>query len=210
MQPSTDEDLDKLPHVIIASDDIWDPTILDHSIDIANDTYHPIMDPTIDEEEFTSVDECTPMTGIYQHHDRYGPNYICDLYHNECMNCLGFDLNTADNSYPLSSQCMIKDQDYEALCPYLLWLSIDHIKQMLVTTTQWFHNTYHIPFHKHCKSCFTTANVNQWNEPVATDTMFSDEPVRKVMPHLHRFSLGAILSTSTYMELLLIMISLIH
>ena len=28
MHPSTDE-----PHVIVTSDDIWDPTILDHSID---------------------------------------------------------------------------------------------------------------------------------------------------------------------------------
>ena len=29
---------------------------------------------------------------------------------------------------------MIKDQDYEALCPCLLWLSIEHIKHMLTTT----------------------------------------------------------------------------
>ena len=61
MQASMDEDLDKLPHVI-CSDDIWDPTILDHSIDIKNDIYHPGMDPRIDEEDFTSFDECTSMT----------------------------------------------------------------------------------------------------------------------------------------------------
>ena len=34
MQASMDEDLDKLPHVIITSDHIWDPTVLDHLIDI--------------------------------------------------------------------------------------------------------------------------------------------------------------------------------
>ena len=36
IQPSMDEDLDQLPHVIITSDDIWDPTVLDHLIDIEN------------------------------------------------------------------------------------------------------------------------------------------------------------------------------
>ena len=98
MQPSTDEDLDKLPHVIITSDDIWDPTVLDHSINIENYTCHPTMDSMIDEGEFVSLDECTYTTRTYLHHDSCGPNYISDVYHCECMNCSGFDLNTTDNS----------------------------------------------------------------------------------------------------------------
>ena len=72
---------------------------------------------------------------------------------------------------------MIKDQDYEALCPYLLSLPIDHIKHILITTTKWFCNVYHIPFHKYFKSCFPAANISHHNEPVTTDTMFSNEPV---------------------------------
>ena len=31
--------------------------------------------------------------------------------------------------------------------------------------------------HKHFKSCFSAANVSHRNEPIATDTMFSDEPM---------------------------------
>ena len=34
---------------------------------------------------------------------------------------------------------------------------------------------YHIPFHKHFKSCFLAANVSHCNEPVTTNTMFSNE-----------------------------------
>ena len=60
---------------------------LDYSIDIENDTHHPTMDPMIDEEEFASFDECTSMTRIYLHHDSYSPSYICEVYHNEQMNC---------------------------------------------------------------------------------------------------------------------------
>ena len=67
------------------------------------------------------------MTGSYLHHDGYGPGYICDVYHNEHINCSGFDLNTEDNSYHVSPQHMIKDQKYEVLYPYLLWLPIDHL-----------------------------------------------------------------------------------
>ena len=44
---------------------------------------------------------------------------------------------------------MVKDQDCEALHPNLVWVPIDHIKHTLATTTQWLHNAYCIPFHKH-------------------------------------------------------------
>ena len=74
MQASMDEDLYKLPHVIITSDDIWDPTVLDHLIDIENDIYHLGMDSNIDEEDFTSFDKHKSVTGSYLHHDRYSPD----------------------------------------------------------------------------------------------------------------------------------------
>ena len=82
------------------------------------------------------------MTGNYLHHDDYGPDYVCDVYHNECVTCSGFDFNTPDNSYHLSPQCILEDQDYEALHPYLLWLPIECVKHTLATTTQWFCNAY--------------------------------------------------------------------
>ena len=94
MKPPTDDKLDSLPHVIITSDDIWYPTVLDHLIDISNDIYHS----NIDEEEFAPLNECTSMTGSYLYHDDHGPNYVCDIYHNECVTHLGFDLNTTDTS----------------------------------------------------------------------------------------------------------------
>ena len=99
MHPSMDEDLDWLPHVIITSDDIWDPTVLDHLIDIKKDIYHPTMDSKIDDEDFISFYDCTSVTESYLHHDDYGPNYRCDVYDNKCVTCLGFDHNTANISY---------------------------------------------------------------------------------------------------------------
>ena len=113
----------------------------------------------------------------YFHHNDYGPSKVCDVYHIEHVTHSGFDLSITDNSYCLSPQHMIKDQDYEALCPYVLLLPIDHIKHTLSTTTQWLHSAYCIPIHKHFKCCFLAANVSCHNEPIATDTVCSDEPV---------------------------------
>ena len=62
------------------------------------------------------------------------------------------------------------------LHPYLLWLPIDHTKHALTTTTQRFHKAYHIPFCKHNKLCFPATSISHHNEPVTTDTMFSNEP----------------------------------
>ena len=87
MHPSTDEDLDHLPHVIATSDDIWDPSVLDYSIDIENNIYHPTMNSNINEEELASLDECTSVTGSYLHHDDYDSSYICGVYHNAHVTC---------------------------------------------------------------------------------------------------------------------------
>ena len=205
MHASMDEDLDHLPHVIVTSDDIWDPTVLDHLIDIENDIYNPTIDSNIDDEDFTSFDECTSATGSYLHHDYYGPNYICDIYHNECITCLGFDLNTTHNSYHLSPQHLIKDQDYEALHPYLLWLPIDHIRHTLDKVVLQCRSHPILQ-----KSCFPATNVSHHNKLVTTDSMISDEPVLRSNATTVQISLGVLLSTLMSMELLLIMISPVH
>ena len=81
-------------------------------IDHENDLYHPAIDPKIDEEEFGSFDEFTFVTRAYLHHDSYSPDYVCDVYPNECMNCFGFDLNTTDNMYHLSPNVLLRSQGY--------------------------------------------------------------------------------------------------
>ena len=138
IHPSADEDLDNLPHVIVTSDDIWDPTILDHLIDIENDIYHPAMDPMIDKKILYLL--MTPHPGLEHIYIMIVTSVIMSMMSTTMNKSTTWNLI----SIPLMiliiyPQCMIKDQDYEALCPSLLWLPIDHIKQTLATTTQWFH-----------------------------------------------------------------------
>ena len=109
---------------------------------------------------------------------------------------MGFDLNTANNSYCFSPQHLIKDQDYETLCLYLIWLPINHIKRTLATTTDIL---------SHIALLSMSLII-----VVATDTMFSNEPVLGSNTTVVQIFIGIILSTLMYMELLLIVISLVH
>ena len=70
----------------------------------------------------------------------------------------------------------IKEPEYEALRSKMGWKPADVIKRTFAATTQFFRNTYRLPFRKHFKSRFPSANVSRRNETVATDTMYSDTP----------------------------------
>ena len=61
---------------------------LDHLIHTENDTNHLAMDSMVEEEELPSFDEHISVTGMYLYHDSCIPDYVCDVYHNEHMNCL--------------------------------------------------------------------------------------------------------------------------
>ena len=70
----------------------------------------------------------------------------------------------------------VKEPAYEALRSKLGWKPADVIKKTFAATTQFFRNSYRLPFRKHYKSRFPSANVSRRNETVATDTMYSDTP----------------------------------
>ena len=50
------------------------------------------------------------------------------------------------------------------------------IKKTFDVTTRWARCIEHLPFRKHFKSRFPALNVHRRNEPVATDTVYSDTP----------------------------------
>ena len=60
--------------------------------------------------------------------------------------------------------------------PISALVPIDHIKHTLATATSSF--TMHIAFDctDHFKPCFRATNISCHNEPVTTNTMFSDDP----------------------------------
>lgn len=61
-----------------------------------------------------------------------------------------------------------KEPDYESLQSRFAYVPVDMIKKTFAATTQWAHNIYCLPRHKHLKSRFPGLNVPWHNEPVAT------------------------------------------
>jgi hemerythrin superfamily protein len=71
---------------------------------------------------------------------------------------------------------MTLEPDYGQLCPHLGWLSIDAIKKMFERTTQLARMPMSTILKKRYKSPNPALNMRPSDEPVATDTIYSDTP----------------------------------
>jgi hypothetical protein len=63
-----------------------------------------------------------------------------------------------------------------ALWPNFGWLPLERVKQTIQNTTQFKRNVPGLPFCKHYRARWPAANIDRWNEDVATDTFISDTP----------------------------------
>jgi len=66
--------------------------------------------------------------------------------------------------------------DYQALMPMFGWLPTDVIQQTFAVTTQYARLPMSMLLKKRYKSPFPALNVHRRDEPVATDTIYSDMP----------------------------------
>ena len=70
----------------------------------------------------------------------------------------------------------INHPSFKDLRPNFGWAPVDVIQKTFQCTTQWARSIERYPFRKHFKSRFPALNVPRRNEPVATDTVYSDTP----------------------------------
>jgi hypothetical protein len=70
----------------------------------------------------------------------------------------------------------VKQPDYEAIRPLFGWLPVRTIKKTFDKTTQYARMPASTILKKHFKSQFPALNVKRCDEPVATDTVYSDTP----------------------------------
>jgi hypothetical protein len=66
--------------------------------------------------------------------------------------------------------------DYERLRRYFAWLPADVVKKTIQCTTQYARIPMSTLLQKHYKSPFPAANIHRRDEPIATDTVYSDTP----------------------------------
>ena len=147
IRPPTDYELENLPHVILTSDQDWDPNIFDNNINENSDDWYQI-------EDIPDNYESHPFTDKGQYTKR----------HLDTLELVIDNVNVKE-----------KAPDFEKLQPYFGWIPVDVIKKTYEVTTQYARSLHlYQDMRKHFKSRFPSLNVARRNEAVATDTIFSD------------------------------------
>ena len=198
IRPYTDLEWDTLPHVIWTSDEEWDPTVLDHTLtddeqwyDAISDLQEGILHSPFDtfgnycyceadihtfdagEELHTSVDDPDIL-----HDDDDNPTTLQDIVddtimaHDSHQHIFVQEHRTLRNPRLRNP----KPPDYEALRPFFLGAPASVVKHTFDATTQFARTNMGSLMKKHFKSPFPACNVARRNEPVATDTVYSDVP----------------------------------
>ena len=149
MKKPTLGDLEKYKHVIMTSDEKWDPSIFDNNPD------------PLDESPDEGTDEYDPELEIFT-----------------CLLDIADELKEPETPLLSVMRNFVnnKNPDYEKLRPYFGWVPAKRIRETLKNTTQWYKAEARFPLRKHYKTRFPAANVDRLNEKVATDTLISNTP----------------------------------
>ena len=166
IRPFTSKEWDDLPHVILTADVDWDPTIIDCELedgeewfDAMEDLPEPDPDPLFDEfgdyRHVHHVAQAMVNSNLIDNHVIKDYNDVLQLYN--------------QNLTPSKI-------DYESYRSKLAWLPVDVIKNTFERTTQFYRMPMGTYLKKRYKSPFPACNVHRRDEPVATDTVYSDTP----------------------------------
>ena len=206
IRPYTDHEFETLPHVIMTSDQDWDPSVLDCD---PNDVLHPPddIDATgkhaihdnfnqygeyMDRYVVTSVDindpileeKVLPMTMMFRHVDTLSEDDKPSVM-NEISGDIGEleEENISAQAEHIRSPLLNKprtikkvEPDFVALRPFFAYQPVEAIMHTWHNSTQFARVPMSTHLKRHFKSPFPAHNVTRRNEPVATDTVYSDTP----------------------------------
>ena len=147
----TEDELATLPHIIMTSDVPWDPSVHDHKFDDMEKFYDP-SEEVVDDSPF----------------DQYGEYRFRTVANHDIGKISNRDCFAIDQS-PVKP-------DFQSLRPMFGWFPAETIKRTFAATTQFARGRVSDTLKQHWRSRFPACNVKRRNEPVATDTVFSDTP----------------------------------
>ena len=161
IQGSTDDDLQQYPDVFFTSPDIWDASVLDHCIS-----------PALPEKIHQEADDSLLQDFMF---DEFGDQQVV-----HCLDVSWDSRPMETGEYSLHAhlhQTNPAEVDWKSLWHYYGWQT-EQVIQNTYKVTSKFGGI--VPQHdyikKHFKSSNHVFNIPRRNEPVATDTVFSDTP----------------------------------
>ena len=129
MKPPTQHDLDTLPHVILTSDEDWDPTVLDHEVDVESS---PLMDLP---DGFDFKEPRFDEHGIHcQSLFTFQPSPLTSELEPDPMS-LEDEITMMANLAIHEREVKVKPPDFEKLRPMFGWQPTEVIKRTFQATT---------------------------------------------------------------------------
>jgi hypothetical protein len=198
MHPFTDKEFKELPHVLWTSEDDWDPTSFDSVISDDPNWYEAEPSPPLPDPMYDEYGEFRGRVHINQHEWQVHyfnalntkPSSDNDDFHNALEqfvddpdSVIDLVIYRANRAHYVCDHetveaapkfVMTSEPDYGQLRPHLSWLPIDAIKKMFEHTTQLARMPMRTILKKRYKSPNPALNVHPRDEPVATDTIYSD------------------------------------
>ena len=176
----TEMELASLPHIIMTSDNDWDPSIYDNDITDL-EAFH---DVTVEDP----IHEHFNQYGEYRHRTVATHNIIEEDEFFDANDYMDYDDQVDDvidtlqpeivaDIYNVSvTEVSSREPNYEVLRPLFGWAPTATIKRTFAVTTRFARGRVSDTLKQHWRSRFPACNVKRRNEPVATDTVFSDTP----------------------------------
>jgi hypothetical protein len=188
----------------MTSDQDWDPTSFDSTIsddekwyDSVSTTESPQTNPTFDATgNYRNCTVAKHSLHDYNDHDMFyfdtetftyddnEENTLLCMEQSSTINLVNVEVKpdtphvtpnaTTHESKPI--KITKTTPDFEALRPFFGWMPIDVIKKTCKSTTQYARTPMSAILKNHYKSPYPAFNIKRRNEPVATDTIYSDTP----------------------------------
>jgi len=165
MRPYTDKEFDDLPHVIMTGPNKWNPQVLDEEVIEGSEEWYDAVTTQVTEED---IDPRFDDMGDYRHRHIVTNAYIREHQENELFHDAEILIESCTH------QTRPGQVDYEKTQPRLGWAPIDVIKRTFDATTQFVKIPMSNLLRKTFQSPNPAVNVPRRDEPVATDTIFSD------------------------------------
>eukprot|EP00536_Pseudo-nitzschia_multiseries_P015981 jgi/Psemu1/219753/e_gw1.991.23.1 len=158
MRKYTSEEFAHLPHVVMTSDQHWDPSTLDRAYTRQDDTFIQKYPPLA-----TSLP--------YQDYDEFGS--LRDINIGSCSN------QSPSTSITAAAHVQSPtDTDYLSLKPFFGWISLDRIKATFNNSTQYGSLSLSPDgnIFKRFQSPQPAMNVRPFNDDILSDVVYSDTP----------------------------------
>ena len=192
MRPYTDKEWDELPHVVWTSAQTWDPSVLDFDLEHQENWFD-----SVDAVENDPNEQLFDQFGNYR--KRYKAGHSADEHHmdphlyyfdavgtpeqlplmcsvnaSDLQDPATVDSSTTANREPRASTTC--EPEYDKYRKHFGWLSTEVIKKTFSLTTQYGTIPKSEILQKRYKSPNPVLNIPRRDEPVATDTVYADEP----------------------------------